>query len=105
MAGVDTVSPQIVQLALARVPWLIAGLWATAIVKVVSGFVALALVQPWGRMLPRWILLLLAWGSGTLLFVHGGLFFIVGVLALSVVILGRTPLTVLSWYDFICGPW
>lgn len=105
MAGVDTVSPQIVQLALARVPWFIAVLWATAIVKVVSGFVALALVQPWGRMLPRWILLLLAWGAGTLLFVHGGLFFIVGVLALSGVIHVSTPLTVLQWYTFLWGPW
>jgi hypothetical protein len=105
MAGVATLSPQIRQLALAHVPWLIAALWATAIVKVVSGFVALALVQPWERMVPRWILLLLAWGAGTLLFVHGGLFFMVGVLALSGVIHVGTPLTALQWYTFLWGPW
>jgi hypothetical protein len=105
MAGVDTVSPQIVQLALAHAPWLIAALWATAMVKVISGFVALALVQPWGSMVPRWILLILAWGAGTLLFFHGALFFVVGVLALSGVIHVGTPLTVLRWYTFLWGPW
>src|SRR3989440_9488365 len=58
-AGADTVSPEIVQLARAHVPWVIAVLWITAILKVVSGFVALALIQPWGRMVPCWALLIL----------------------------------------------
>src|ERR1700743_1686026 len=69
MAGVETISPQIIQLALAHDPLIIAALWATAIVKVISGIVVLALVQPWGRKVPRWLLLLLAWGAGTLLFI------------------------------------
>ncbi len=104
-AGADTVSPEIVQLARAHVPWFIAVLWITAILKVFSGFVALALIQPWGRMVPSWILLILAWGAGTLLFVHGGLFFAVGVLALSGAISVRTPETVLRWDTFLWGPW
>ncbi|HEX6478878.1 MAG TPA: DUF3995 domain-containing protein [Ktedonobacteraceae bacterium] len=104
-AGADTVSPEIVQLARAHVPWVIAVLWITAIIKVVSGFVALALIQPWGRMVPRWALLILAWGAGTLLFVHGGLFFGVGVLALSGAIRVSTPETLLHWYTFLWGPW
>jgi hypothetical protein len=104
-AGAATVSPEIAQLARAHVPWFIAVLWITAILKVFSGFVALALIQPWGRMVPSWILLILAWGAGTLLFVHGGLFFAVGVLALSGAISVRTPETVLRWDTFLWGPW
>jgi len=104
-AGADTVSPAIVQLARAHVPWVIAALWISALLKVFSGFVALALVQPWGRMVPRPILLILAWGAGTLLFVHGGLFFAVGVLALSGTIRVSTPETLLHWYTLLWGPW
>jgi hypothetical protein len=104
-AGAETVSPEIAQLARAHVPWVLAALWIAAILKVVSGLVALALIQPWGSRVPRWILLLLAWGAGTLLFVHGGLFFVVGVLALSGTIRVSTPTPVLHWYTFLWGPW
>ncbi len=104
-AGSDTVSPAIAQLARAHVPWVMAALWISAIIKVVSGFVALALIQPWGSRVPRWILLILAWGAGTLLFVHGGLYFAVGVLALSGTIHVSTPAAVLHWYTFLWGPW
>lgn len=82
-----------------------AALWLSAIIKVISGVVVLALSQPWGKVVPRWLLLLLAWGAGTLLFVHGGLFFVVGVLALSGAIHAGTPLLVLRWYTFLWGPW
>ena len=82
-----------------------AALWISALLKVGSGFVALALIRPWGRRIPRPILLLLAWGAGTLLFVHGGLFFGVGILALSGAIRVSTPATVLHWYTFLWGPW
>lgn len=104
-AGSDTVSPEIVRLAREHVAWVIVALWITAIIKVFTGFVALALVQPWGRLVPRWILLILIWGAGTLLFAHGGLFFAVGVLALSSTISVSGPATVLRWYTFLWGPW
>jgi hypothetical protein len=104
-AGAETVSPAIAQLARAHVPWVIAALWIGAILKVASGLVALALVQPWGSRVPRWILLILVWGAGTLLFVHGGLYFAVGVLALSGTIRSSAPAPVLHWYTFLWGPW
>lgn len=44
----------------------VAGMCALAIL------VALALVQPWGRRLPRWLLSLLAWGGTGLLVLRGG---------------------------------
>ena len=104
-AGTQTVSPAIVQLARAHDPLVYAALWLSVFIKVISGVVVLALIQPWGRRIPRWLLLMLAWGAGTLLFVHGGLFFVVGVLALSGTIRVGTPLLVLRWYTFLWGPW
>ena len=103
--GTETVSPAIVQLARAHDPWVEAALWLTAFIKVISGVVVLALILPWGRMIPRWLLLMLAWGAGTLLFVHGGLYFVVGVLALSGTIRVGTPLLLLRLYTFLWGPW
>jgi Protein of unknown function (DUF3995) len=63
-AGSESIEPAIVQLARTHVPWVLAALWITAMLKVFSGFVALALIQPWGKMVPRWILLILAWVRG-----------------------------------------
>jgi len=103
--GSETVSLAIVQLARAHDPWVYAALWLSALLKIISGVVVLALVQPWGSRIPRWLLLMLAWGAGTLLFVHGGLFFVVGVLALSGTIRVGTPLLMLRWYTFLWGPW
>ena len=103
--GTQTVSPAIVQLARAHDPLVEAALWLSAVLKVLSGIVVLALVQPWGRRIPRWLLLLLAWGAGTLVFVHGGLFLGVGLLAMTGVIRVSTPATLLHWYTFLWGPW
>lgn len=103
--GAETVSPALVQLARAHDPWVEAALWLSSFIKVISGIVVLALIQPWGKMIPRWLLLLLAWGAGTLVFVHGGLFFVVGVLALSGTIHVGTPLPMPRWYTFLWGPW
>lgn len=106
MVGVDTaVSPAIARLARAHDPLLFAGLWITALLKVFGGFVALALVQPWGRRVPSWLLLLLTWGGGTLAFVHGALYLVVGVLALSGAIQVGMSGTTLYWYTFLWGPW
>jgi len=105
MAGADTLSPAIAQLARERAPWMIALLWITGLLKAFGGFVALALVQSWGRKVPRWLLLLLAWGAGTLLFLHGGLFFVVGALATSGFIHVATPAVVLYWYTILWGPY
>lgn len=104
-AGVETVSPAIVRLARAHDPLVLAALWISALIKGVSGVIALALVQRWGMRLPPWPLLLLAWGAGTLLAVHGALFLAVGVLASSGAISVGTPPAVLRWYTVLWGPW
>jgi hypothetical protein len=64
-SGADTIGPALTSLALARDPEFIAILWATGVLKVVAALLALALVRPWGRLLPRWLPLLGGWGTGS----------------------------------------
>lgn len=76
--------------------------------KVSAGRLALALVREWGRFFPDWMLLTLAWGVGTLLAWHGGLFVGAGSVMLGGFIPG--PLStglweVVRWYTFLWGPW
>jgi hypothetical protein len=46
-------------------------LWGTIALKVIAGLLALALVRPWGRVIPRWLLLTATWGAGALLVLYG----------------------------------
>lgn len=71
-AGLNTVSPALQEIT--RQPWFVTVLWLTGILKIGVGL--LALVRPWGRRIPRWLLLIAAWGTGALLLVHGGDFVI-----------------------------
>lgn len=105
MVGVEAVSSAIVSLARARVPWLIVVLWLTGLLKIGSGLLVLALVQPWGRRMPEGLLLMLTWGAGTLFAVHGMLFFAVGALALIGVLHLGMPELLLQVYTFLWGPW
>lgn len=103
----STISAGLVQLVLDRVPWFIAVLWITAGLKIFAGLVALALVRPWGRIVPSWILLILTWGAGVLLAEHGALFILMGSLLLSGVvhISVRIDWTIIRWYTSLWGPW
>lgn len=83
-AGFNTVSSGLQQLA--REPWFVTVLWFTGILKVIGGLFALALVRPWGRRIPRRLLLIAAWGAGALLVFHGGDFVIQGALTESGII-------------------
>jgi hypothetical protein len=46
--------------------------WALApgVLCVVGALVALALTQPWGQHVPRWLMLLFVWAGGTVLTLH-----------------------------------
>jgi len=50
----------------------IAVVWVTAALKVAAGLVALALVRPWGRRLPRRVLAVGVWGAAGVLLLYGG---------------------------------
>jgi hypothetical protein len=104
-AGIGTLGPGIA--AMARDPWFVALVWATGLAKVLAGLLALALVRPWGRRIPRRMLLTGAWGAGLLLLFHGGDFVVQGVLALGglVDVPPSAPWAAIRWYTFLWGPW
>jgi hypothetical protein len=71
-AGAETFPPSMVQPVQARDPTWVAIMWATGALKVIAGVLALALVQAWGRKLPRWLLLAAGWGATALLGLYEG---------------------------------
>ena len=55
-----------------RDPWFVAlGLWGTVVLSFVGALVALAFVRPWGRRIPRRMLLIPAWAACALLTARG----------------------------------
>jgi hypothetical protein len=104
-AGGDTIGPAITSMA--HDPVFIAALWGIGALKVLGGLLALALVRPWGRVLPRWMLLIAAWGSGTLMVLYGGASWVQEGLMVTGVI--RIPAglghTAALWHTLLWDPW
>ena len=107
LVGVSTLGGRIEELALARDPAIIAMVWVTGVLKVLGGLLALALVQPWGRRLPRQWLLRAAWGGAGLLTVYGLLQTTFVALIAFGVITPTQPVesTVLRWRLLLWEPW
>ena len=70
--GLDTLGGTLERLGRSRDPAIIAAVWVTGVIKVGGAILALALVQPWGRRLPRLPLLLLGWAAAVVLTLYGG---------------------------------
>jgi hypothetical protein len=87
------------------VPVLIA--LAAAAAKVIGGLIALALVRPWGRVVPRGWLLICSSAASVLLVVYGGLNVLAGALVLLDVIhpAGRVDRTALRWHVGVWDLW
>jgi hypothetical protein len=75
--------------------------------KVVGGLLALALVRPWGRVVPRRWLLAGSAGASALLVAYGGLAVLLGALVLSGVIhpAGSVDWTALRWHVGVWDLW
>src|SRR5215469_17879774 len=75
--------------------------------KAAGGLLALALVRPWGRMVPRRWLLSGSAGTSALLVVYGGLNVLLGALVLSGVIhpTGGVDRTALRWHVGVWDLW
>lgn len=112
--GLGTLSEGIRQARAEHDPYLFAGLWISVALEVVVALLALALVRPRSRVVPRRLpllggktlpaalLLILACGAGTVLAGHGGLFVGFGL----VTALRDEPFSAeLRWYTFFWGPW
>lgn len=80
---------------------------AVTLAKVVGGLLALALVRPWGRVVPRRWLLIGSAGASVLLVVYGGLNVLLGALVLSGVIhpAGGVDRTALRWHVGVWDMW
>ncbi len=80
---------------------------AVTLGKVVGGLLALALVRPWGRVVPRRWLLIGSAGASVLLVVYGGLNVLLGGLVLSGVIQpsGSVDRTALRWHVEVWDLW
>ena len=81
--------------------------WAVTAVKVAGGFLALALVRPWGRLVPRRWLLIGSAGASVVLIAYGGLYVIGGALVLADVIhpSPSTDMTALRWHVGLWDLW
>jgi Protein of unknown function (DUF3995) len=75
--------------------------------KVAGGLLALALVRPWGRVVPRRWLLTGSAGASALLVVYGGLAVLLGALVLSGAIhpAGSVDRTALRWHVGVWDLW
>jgi hypothetical protein len=80
---------------------------AAVVAKVAGGLLALALVRPWGRVVPRRWLLLSSAGASALLLVYGGLYVTAAALALSGVNhpAGGVDRTALRWHLGVWDLW
>ena len=80
---------------------------AATMAKVAGGLLALALVRPWGRVVPRRWLLLGSAGASVLLVAYGGLNVLAGALVLSGVIhpAGSVDRTALRWHVGVWDLW
>ena len=67
--GRGTIAADVARIPLANDPLVV---WATAGLKALAGMLALALVRPWGRLLPQRMLIAAAWAAGLLLTLYGG---------------------------------
>jgi hypothetical protein len=80
---------------------------AATAVKAAGGLLALALVRPWGRLIPRGWLLAGSAGASALLVLYGGLNVLLGALVLSGVIhpAGSVDRTALRWHVGVWDLW
>ncbi|HKA95187.1 MAG TPA: DUF3995 domain-containing protein [Streptosporangiaceae bacterium] len=86
-------------------PAVLLGLTAT-VLKVAGGLLALALVRPWGRAIPRRWLLICSAGASAVLTGYGGLLVAAGALVLSgAVHTGSADRTALRWHVAVWDMW
>ena len=106
-AGLDTVGGAIEELARTREPAGLALGLGAGVLKVAGGLLALALVRPWGRAIPRRLLGGAAWAASVVLTCYGGLLVVAGGLVLGGLISPSGPVdrTALRWHVFLWDLW
>lgn len=105
--GAGTIGGEIEQRALDRETGMVAILWITGLLKVAGAIFALALVQRWGRRIPRRLMIALGWGGGLTMILYGASLMVQHGLMLTDVIDRPESLdgTALRWHFFFWDPW
>ena len=106
-AGLDTVGGTIEELGRdSDLAGVALGVGA-GVLKLAGALLALALVRPWGRVIPRRLLLGAAWTASALLTAYGGLLVAVGALVLVGVVSPGGPVdrTALRWHVLLWDLW
>lgn len=106
-AGLDTLGGTIEERARAGDPVIMRANWAAVVLKILGGVLALALVQPWGRRLPRRVMLAAAWTGAAVLILYGTVQTAgVALVALDVIqVTEPIEPTALRWRLFLWEPW
>ncbi|ATY09541.1 DUF3995 domain-containing protein [Amycolatopsis sp. AA4] len=99
----STVSPPLVKLAQDRVPWFVAVLVITGLLKVFGAVIGVGLTRPRGQWLSR-AMVFCGGGAAILLTWHGGLFVVQGVLVKTGAF-AVEPTELINWYLYLWGPW
>ncbi|CAL9408927.1 hypothetical protein SUDANB105_01608 [Streptomyces sp. enrichment culture] len=101
----STVSPSLVKLARDGVPWFVAVLVVTGLLKLFGALVGFGLTRPRGSRISR-LLVFCGGGAAALLTWHGGLFVVHGVLVEAGARAVEPDLAALTdWYLCLWGPW
>jgi hypothetical protein len=105
--GADTVNREAAGATWETHPWLMATVLVTGMLKVLGGLLALALVRPWGRVLPRRLVLIVGWGGALVLILYGGVQeFAQLLVALGVVeVDAEFDWHAFWWHLFLWSPW
>jgi hypothetical protein len=105
--GLDTVGGAIEELGRSRDPTGVALGIGAGVLKVAGALLALALVRPLGRAIPRRLLLGAAWAASAVLTAYGGLLVAVGTLVLIGLISPAGPVdrTALRWHVLLWDLW
>lgn len=106
-AGLDAVGGAIEELARTRDPVGVALGIGAGVLKVAGALLALALVRPWGRTVPRRLLLGAAWAASLVLTAYGGLLVAVGALVLTGIVSPSGPVdrSALRWHVLLWDLW
>jgi hypothetical protein len=106
-AGLDTLGGTIEERVRAGDPVIMRANWAAVVLKTLGGVLALALVQPWGRRLPRWMVLSAAWAGAAVLVLYGTLQTTAVALVALGVVEASDPIEpeALRWRLFLWEPW
>jgi len=103
----DTIGGRLAELARARDNTLLTFVWLTVALKLVAALLGLALTMQWGQRLPRWLLILLAWGATLVLVLYGG-YLVIGQLAVQLGLINASASIdwkALHWHLFLWDPW